>query len=42
VNFWDRGQVVDGPTEQTVDAPLDELPLYVREGSPVSSIQAPD
>ena len=41
VNFWDRDQVVEGPTEQTIDVPLDELPLYIRDGSPLLSIDAP-
>ncbi len=41
VNFWNRDQVVEGPTEQTIQVPLDELPLYIRDGSPLLEIDAP-
>jgi alpha-D-xyloside xylohydrolase len=35
VDFWDRARVVEGPVEVTEDAPLGELPLFVKEGSPL-------
>jgi alpha-D-xyloside xylohydrolase len=35
VDVWDRGVVVEGPVTQVVDAPLDVLPLYAREGAGV-------
>lgn len=35
VDAWEQDTVVEGPAEITVEAPLDELPLFVREGSPV-------
>ncbi len=40
-DFWDRSQVVEGPAERTITVPLDELPLYVRDGSELLSIEAP-
>jgi hypothetical protein len=41
VDFWDREHVVEGPIELEVDAPLDTLPLYAAEGSPLLEIEAP-
>jgi alpha-glucosidase (family GH31 glycosyl hydrolase) len=41
VDFWDRDRVVEGPTEQTIEVPLDVLPLYVRDGSPLLAIEPP-
>lgn len=35
IDFWDRSQVLDGGREIDVDAPLDRLPLYLRQGSPL-------
>jgi alpha-glucosidase len=35
VDFWDRDTVVSGGKEITVDVPLDRLPLYVQQGSPL-------
>ena len=42
VDFWDREHVVEGPTTETVDAPLDTLPLYVAEGSDLLDIEPPE
>lgn len=39
VSWWDPTVVVEGPVEQTVDVPLDVLPLYAREGSSVLSLR---
>ncbi|KAA0234307.1 MAG: glycoside hydrolase family 31 protein [Actinobacteria bacterium] len=33
VDFWDHDEVVSGPTEITVDAPLGKLPMWVTPGS---------
>jgi alpha-glucosidase (family GH31 glycosyl hydrolase) len=33
-SYWDPSQVVRGPKTLTVDVPLDEIPVYVREGAP--------
>jgi hypothetical protein len=41
VSFWDHDQVVEGPLEQTVDAPLDTIPLFVREGSDLLELAVP-
>jgi alpha-glucosidase (family GH31 glycosyl hydrolase) len=41
IDFWDRDSVVEGPTERTVSVPLDVLPLYVRDGSPLLSLEPP-
>lgn len=35
VDVWDHDTVIEGPTTRTVDAPLDVMPLYAAEGSPV-------
>jgi alpha-D-xyloside xylohydrolase len=41
VDLWDREHVVEGPIELEVDAPLDTIPLYVTEGSPLLQIDGP-
>lgn len=33
VDLWDRGEVVEGPIQLEVDAPLAQMPLFVAEGS---------
>lgn len=33
-SYWDASQVIRGPKTLTVDAPLDEIPVYVRKGAP--------
>ncbi|MEX2238046.1 MAG: TIM-barrel domain-containing protein [Dehalococcoidia bacterium] len=35
VDWWDRARVIAGPLEQQEQAPLDHLPLFAREGSPL-------
>jgi len=40
VNWW-TGEVVHGPATQTIDAPLDRLPLFARAGSLIPLL-APD
>ena len=35
VDFWDRSQVHAGGRELTLDVPLDVLPLFVKQGSPL-------
>jgi len=35
IDVWDRDLVIEGPTTRTVDAPLDTMPLYAADGSPV-------
>lgn len=34
-DFWDGDEVYEGPTTITVDAPLDRIPVFVREGADV-------
>lgn len=41
VDFWDRTSTVEGPREVTVDVPLDELPMWVRPGSPLLAVDLP-
>jgi alpha-D-xyloside xylohydrolase len=41
VDFWDRGAIVEGPTEVTVDAPLDQLPMWLRPASPLQALEPP-
>ncbi len=41
IDFWDRSATVEGPREITVDAPLDELPMWVRPASPLLEIETP-
>lgn len=41
VDFWDRSTTVEGPTEITVDAPLDELPMWLRPDSPLLDLEPP-
>jgi len=35
VDFWDRARVLEGPVELPEDAPLGEVPLFVKQGSPL-------
>jgi alpha-glucosidase (family GH31 glycosyl hydrolase) len=41
VDFWDRDRVIEGPIDLTEDAPLGELPMFVRQGSRVLEITPP-
>jgi hypothetical protein len=41
VSFWDHDEVVEGPFEVVVDAPLETIPLYVREGSDLLDLVVP-
>ncbi len=33
VSFWDSSDVTEGPTVKCVQAPIDRIPVYVREGA---------
>jgi alpha-glucosidase (family GH31 glycosyl hydrolase) len=41
VSLWDDDQVVEGPLDVVVDAPLDQIPLFGREGSDVLDVEVP-
>ncbi|OWY59725.1 hypothetical protein B7486_73035 [cyanobacterium TDX16] len=41
VSIWDHDEVVEGPLEVVVDAPLDRIPLYVRQGSELLDLEVP-
>ena len=42
IDFWDREQRITGPVTQDVAAPLDHLPLYIRAGSQLVDLPAPE
>ncbi len=35
VDFWDRSRVVEGPADLVEPAPLDRIPIFIREGAAV-------
>jgi alpha-glucosidase (family GH31 glycosyl hydrolase) len=35
VDYWDPSRVLTGPLDTTEDAPLDRIPIFVREGASV-------
>ncbi|MCZ7527482.1 MAG: hypothetical protein M5U14_14505 [Acidimicrobiia bacterium] len=41
VDFWDRDRVVVGPADLDEPVPLDRVPLFVREGSPLLDLRPP-
>jgi alpha-glucosidase (family GH31 glycosyl hydrolase) len=41
VDFWDRGEIVEGPADVVVDAPLGELPMWIRPDSPLEAVEPP-
>jgi hypothetical protein len=41
VSFWDHEEVVEGPLEVVVAAPLETIPLYVRQGSELLDLDVP-
>lgn len=41
VDFWDRDRIVQGPITLDEHAPLDELPMFAREGSEILRVSPP-
>jgi alpha-D-xyloside xylohydrolase len=41
IDFWDRTATVEGPTTITVDARLDELPMWISPDSPLLDLEVP-